>query len=35
MMEDKMETHLEIFGWIVICIAVLYFGGHLIVALAK
>ncbi|SVA89813.1 uncharacterized protein METZ01_LOCUS142667 [marine metagenome] len=30
-----MEKHLTAAGWIVICIAVLYFGGHLIVALAK
>ena len=33
--EDKMEKHLEAAGWITICFAVLYFGGHLIVALAK
>jgi len=30
-----MEKHLEAFGWVTICFAVLYFGGHLIVALAK
>jgi hypothetical protein len=30
-----MEAHLKAFGWITICFAVLYFGGHLIVALAK
>ncbi len=30
-----IEKHLETFGWITICFAVLYFGGHLIVALAK
>jgi len=30
-----METHLEAFGWIAICCAVLYFGGHLIIALAN
>ena len=30
-----METHLEAFGWIAICCAVLYFGGHLIFALAN
>ena len=27
-----METHLEVFGRIVICIAVLYWGGHFILA---
>ena len=27
-----METHLEAFGWIVICIAVVYFGGHFLLA---
>jgi len=32
---DKIEKHAEAFGWVVICFAVLYFGGHLIVALAK
>ena len=30
-----MEKHLEVMAWITICFAVLYFGGHLIVALAK
>ena len=30
-----MEKHLEAFGWVTICFAVLYFGGHLIVALAR
>ena len=30
-----METHLEAFGWVTLCFAVLYFGGHLIVSLAK
>ena len=30
-----METHLEAFGWVTICFAVLYFGGHLILALAR
>ena len=30
-----MEKHLEAVGWITICFAVLYLGGHLIVALAK
>jgi len=30
-----MEKHLEAVGWVTICFAVLYFGGHLIVALAK
>ncbi len=30
-----MEQHLETAGWITICLAVLYFGGHVIVALAK
>jgi hypothetical protein len=30
-----MGAHLEAFGWITICFAVLYFGGHLIVSLAK
>jgi hypothetical protein len=30
-----METHLEALGWIIICSAVLYFGGHLVVSLAK
>ncbi len=30
-----MNTHLEAFGWITICSAVLYFGGHLILALAR
>jgi len=30
-----MEKHAETIGWITICFAVLYFGGHLIVALAK
>ena len=29
------KKHAEAFGWIVICFAVLYFGGHLIVALSK
>ena len=27
-----METHLEAFGRIVICIAVVYFGGHFLLA---
>ena len=27
-----METHLEAFGRIVICIAIVYFGGHFILA---
>ena len=27
-----METHLKAFGWIVICIAVVYFGGHFLLA---
>ncbi len=27
-----METHLETFGRIVICIAIVYFGGHFILA---
>jgi len=30
-----MEKYLEIAGWITLCFAVLYFGGHLIVSLAK
>ena len=30
-----MGKHLEAAGWITICFAVLYFGGHLIVSLAK
>ena len=30
-----MNTHLEALGWITICFAVLYFGGHLILALAR
>ena len=30
-----MEKHLEAFGWITICCAVLYFGGLLIISLAK
>jgi len=30
-----MNTHLEAFGWITLCFAVLYFGGHLIIALVK
>ena len=30
-----MKTHLEAFGWVTICFAVLYFGGHLIVAFAR
>ncbi len=30
-----METHLEAFGWITICCAVLYFGSHVIIALAN
>ena len=30
-----METHLTALGWVTICFAVLYFGGHLIVSLAK
>jgi hypothetical protein len=30
-----METHLEALGWVIICSAVLYFGGHLIVALVR
>jgi hypothetical protein len=29
------EKHLEAIAWITICFAVLYFGGHLIVALVK
>jgi len=27
-----METHLEVFGRIVVCIAIVYFGGHFILA---
>ena len=27
-----METHLEAFGRIVICIAIVYFGGHFLLA---
>jgi len=27
-----MQTHLEVFGRIVICIAIVYFGGHFILA---
>ena len=30
-----METHLTALGWVTICFTVLYFGGHLIVALAR
>ena len=30
-----MEKHLEAMTWITICFAVLYFGGHLIFALAR
>ena len=30
-----MEKHLTALGWVTICSAVLYFGGHLIVALAR
>ena len=30
-----MEKHAEAIGWITICFAILYFGGHIIVALAK
>ena len=30
-----MEKHLEAMCWITICFAVLYFGGHLILAWAK
>jgi hypothetical protein len=30
-----MQTHLEAFGRIVICIAIVYWGGHLIVAWVK
>jgi len=30
-----MEKHLEAAAWVTICFAVLYFGGHLIVALSK
>ena len=30
-----MEKDLDKFAWITICFAVLYFGGHLIVALVK
>ena len=30
-----IEKHLEAAGWITICFAVLYFGGHLILAWAK
>ena len=30
-----MEKHLVALGWITICFAVLYFGGHLILALAR
>jgi hypothetical protein len=30
-----MEKHLEALGWITICFTVLYFGGHLIFALAR
>ncbi len=30
-----MEKHLTALGWITICFAVLYFGGHLIVTLAR
>jgi hypothetical protein len=30
-----METHLEALGWVIICSAVLYFGGHLVVSLVK
>ena len=30
-----MEKHLTALGWVTICFTVLYFGGHLIVALAR
>ena len=30
-----MEKHLDRFAWVIICFAILYFGGHLIVSLAK
>ena len=30
-----MEKHLLALGWITICFTVLYFGGHLIIALAN
>ena len=29
------KKHLDNFGWITICFSIIYFGGHLIVALAK
>ena len=35
--EDRMDIleKLNGIGWIIVCFAVLYFGGHLIVALVK
>ena len=30
-----MEKCLDNFGWITICFSIIYFGGHIIVALAR
>ena len=32
---EKHEALLEIAGWIIICTAILYWGGHFIIGLAK